>query len=88
MNAPDQGIPRDLLESAKWIAIIPGDAKFAFIFGAITAGDWQPVAPGMAGAPLCLWRLMAGAWGIRSGAWWSTIAMTDTFQLAEDQIRF
>ena len=34
MNAPDQGIPRDLLESAKCIAIIPGDVKFAFIFGA------------------------------------------------------
>ncbi len=33
MNAPDQGIPRDLLESAKCIAIIPGDVKFAFIFG-------------------------------------------------------
>jgi lipid-binding SYLF domain-containing protein len=33
MNAPDQGIPRDLLESAKCIAIIPGDKKFAFIFG-------------------------------------------------------
>src|ERR1700691_2881758 len=33
MNAPDQGIPTDLLESAKCIAIIPGDIKFAFIFG-------------------------------------------------------
>ncbi len=33
MNAPDQGIPRDLLESAKCIAIIPGAVKFAFIFG-------------------------------------------------------
>ena len=33
MNAPDQGIPQDLLESAKCIAIIPGDVKFAFIFG-------------------------------------------------------
>ncbi len=31
--APDQGIPRNLLESAKCIAIIPGDVKFAFIFG-------------------------------------------------------
>jgi lipid-binding SYLF domain-containing protein len=34
MNTPDQGIPSDLLESAKCIAIIPGDKKFAFIFGA------------------------------------------------------
>ena len=33
MNAPDQSIPHDLLESAKCIAIIPGEVKFAFIFG-------------------------------------------------------
>src|ERR1700685_4213650 len=33
MDTPDQGIPQDLLESAKCIAIIPGDVKFAFIFG-------------------------------------------------------
>ncbi len=33
MNTPDQGIPSGLLESAKCIAIIPGDVKFAFIFG-------------------------------------------------------
>ena len=33
MDTPDQGIPQELLESAKCIAIIPGDKKFAFIFG-------------------------------------------------------
>ena len=33
MNTPDQGIPSDLLGSAKCIAIIPGDVKFAFVFG-------------------------------------------------------
>ena len=33
MITPDQGIPQDLLESAKCIAIIPGDKKFAFVFG-------------------------------------------------------
>jgi len=33
MNAPDQGIPQDLLASAKCIAIIPGEIKFAFVFG-------------------------------------------------------
>jgi SH3 domain-containing YSC84-like protein 1 len=33
MDTPDQGIPSNLLESAKCIAIIPGDKKFAFIFG-------------------------------------------------------
>ena len=34
MNTPDRGIPLELLESTKCIAIIPGDKKFAFIFGA------------------------------------------------------
>jgi lipid-binding SYLF domain-containing protein len=33
MDTPDQGIPHGLLEKAKCIAIIPGDKKFAFIFG-------------------------------------------------------
>jgi lipid-binding SYLF domain-containing protein len=33
MDTPDQGIPQDLLKSAKCIAIIPGDVKFAFVFG-------------------------------------------------------
>jgi lipid-binding SYLF domain-containing protein len=33
MDTPDKGVPHDLLDSAKCIAIIPGDKKFAFIFG-------------------------------------------------------
>jgi SH3 domain-containing YSC84-like protein 1 len=33
MNTPDQGIPQGLLKTAKCIAIIPGEVKFAFIFG-------------------------------------------------------
>lgn len=33
MNTPDQSIPQDLLASAKCIAIIPGEVKFALIFG-------------------------------------------------------
>jgi SH3 domain-containing YSC84-like protein 1 len=33
MSAPDKGIPHDLLNKAKCVAIIPGELKFAFIFG-------------------------------------------------------
>lgn len=33
LNAPDRGLPQDLLESAECIAIIPGELKFAFLFG-------------------------------------------------------
>ncbi len=33
MKTPDQAIPQELLESAKCVAIIPGEEKAAFIFG-------------------------------------------------------
>ncbi|MGA7623031.1 MAG: hypothetical protein WB630_17575 [Candidatus Acidiferrales bacterium] len=33
VDTPDKGIPHDLLHCAKCITIIPGDVKFAFIFG-------------------------------------------------------
>jgi len=33
MAAPDKGIPRDLLEHARCIAIVPGVKKGAFVFG-------------------------------------------------------
>src|ERR1700723_2095157 len=33
MDTPDKGIPHDLLDSAKCIAVIPGDKKFALVFG-------------------------------------------------------
>jgi lipid-binding SYLF domain-containing protein len=33
MDTPEKGIPPSILSSAKCIAIIPGDKKFAFIFG-------------------------------------------------------
>jgi lipid-binding SYLF domain-containing protein len=33
MDTPDHGIPHDLLLKARCIAIVPGDKKFAFVFG-------------------------------------------------------
>ena len=33
MRTPDKGIPQDLLENARCVAIIPGEEKAAFIFG-------------------------------------------------------
>ena len=33
MDVPDKGIPHGLLDSAKCLAIIPGEKKFAFILG-------------------------------------------------------
>jgi len=34
MNAPDHGIPRDLLEKARCVIVVPGLKKAGFIFGA------------------------------------------------------
>jgi lipid-binding SYLF domain-containing protein len=34
MSAPDKGIPRDLLDKAQCIVIVPGLKKAAFVFGA------------------------------------------------------
>src|ERR1051326_3442372 len=33
MSAPDRGIPQELLEKARWVVIVPGLKKGAFIFG-------------------------------------------------------
>jgi SH3 domain-containing YSC84-like protein 1 len=67
MNTPDKAIPKDLLESAKCIAIIPGEKKAAFIFGGNygkglatcrTEHGWS--------APLFL-AVGGGSWGLQLG---------------------
>ncbi len=66
MNAPDS-IPHDVLNKARCIAVIPGDKKFAFIFGANygrglaicrTATGWS--------APLYL-AVEGGSFGYQAG---------------------
>jgi lipid-binding SYLF domain-containing protein len=67
MNTSDKSIPQELLESAKCIAIIPGEKKAAFIFGGSygkgiatcrTAEGWS--------APLFL-AVGGGSWGLQIG---------------------
>ena len=67
MNTPDKGIPQELLESAKCIAIIPATKKFAFIAGGEygkglvtcrTADGWS--------APLFL-TIGGGSFGLQIG---------------------
>src|ERR1700740_3171021 len=68
MSTPDKAIPQELLESAKCIAIIPGEKKAAFIFGGRygkglatckTARGWS--------APLFL-TVGGGSFGFQIGA--------------------
>ncbi len=68
MNTPDKGIPNELLETAKCLAIIPGEVKFAFILG----GNYgRGIATCHAtqitdGARRCLWLSAAAALDIKS----------------------
>jgi SH3 domain-containing YSC84-like protein 1 len=67
MAAPDKGIPRDVLDSAKCVAIVPSMLKAGFIFGAKygkgvatcrTAEGWSAPAPIVIGG---------GSWGLQIG---------------------
>ncbi len=75
MNTPDKGIPQELLESAKCVAIIPGEKKFAFMFGGSygkglatcrTAHGWS--------APVFL-ALGGGSFGLQIGGSSTDIVM-------------
>jgi lipid-binding SYLF domain-containing protein len=75
MRAPDKAIPRELLESAKCVAIIPGEKKAAFIFGASygkglatcrTTNGWS--------APLFL-AVGGGSWRLQIGGSSTDIVM-------------
>ena len=68
MDTPDKGIPHDLLDKAKCIAIIPGDKKFAFIFGGNYGRGVATCRTAVDGVRRCLWLSKEGAWDIRSEA--------------------
>jgi lipid-binding SYLF domain-containing protein len=75
MTTPDKGIPQDLLEKAKCVAIIPGEEKAAFIFGGNygkglatcrTASGWS--------APMFL-AVGGGSVGFQIGASFTDVVM-------------
>ena len=44
MGTPDKGIPEELLDSAKCVAVIPSMIKIGFVFGADTGEESPPAA--------------------------------------------
>ena len=50
MAAPDKGIPEEVLEHAKCIAVVPHLLKGGFVFGARTAEALPLAVPQMVGA--------------------------------------
>lgn len=67
MGTPDQGIPEELLDSAKCVAVIPSMVKIGFVFGGRhgrgiatcrTATGWSAPAP---------FTVTGGSWGLQIG---------------------
>jgi lipid-binding SYLF domain-containing protein len=67
MSAPDRGIPEEVLEHAKCIAVVPDLLKGGFVFGAEngrgvatcrTAGGWSAPA---------FFTITGGSWGLQIG---------------------
>jgi lipid-binding SYLF domain-containing protein len=70
MAAPDKGIPRDLLNRAHCVVIVPGLKKAAFIFGARYGKGYascREAASGGWSAPATI-RVEGGSFGLQLGA--------------------
>ena len=50
MGMPDKGIPEEVLEHAKCIAVVPHMVKGGFVFGGKGGKAWPPAARRMGGA--------------------------------------
>src|ERR1700736_441204 len=78
MHEPDKGIPRDLLEKARCIVIIPGVKKAAFIVGGKYGRGFVSCRRGGTarfGAPAAV-RIEGGSYGLQIGG-----SSTDVFML-------
>jgi lipid-binding SYLF domain-containing protein len=63
MGTPDKGIPEELLDSAKCVAVIPSMIKIGFVFGrgiatCRTSSGWSAPAP---------FSVTGGSWGLQIG---------------------
>jgi lipid-binding SYLF domain-containing protein len=67
MGTPDKGIPEELLDSAKCVAVIPSMIKIGFVFGwrhgrgiatCRTSSGWSAPAP---------FSVNGGSWGLQIG---------------------
>src|SRR3981081_2067441 len=78
MHEPDKGVPRDLLEKARCIVIIPGVKKAAFIVGGKYGRGFVSCrrgGTGRFGAPAAV-RIEGGSYGLQIGG-----SSTDVFML-------
>lgn len=69
MNAPDKGIPEEVLDGAKCVAVVPNMMKGGFVFGAQHGKGVATcrLAPGRWSAP-AFFTISGGSWGAQIGA--------------------
>src|SRR5579871_994366 len=80
LAAPDKGIPRDLLERAKCVVVVPGLKKGAFVFGADYGRGFAVCRSGAGwGGPAAV-RIGGGSFGAQLG-----LESTDVVMLVMNQ---
>jgi lipid-binding SYLF domain-containing protein len=84
MDAPDKGIPKDLLDKARCVLIVPGMKKAAFVVGGAYGRGFATCrrSEGPWGAPTAI-RLVGGSFGFQLG-----IESTDVMMLVMNESGF
>src|SRR6185369_196462 len=67
-NAPDQGIPENVLAKAKCVAIVPDMVKGGFVFGAQHGKGVATCRTGNGWSSPAFFTLTGGTWGLQIGA--------------------
>ncbi len=67
-NAPDQGIPQEVLAKAKCVAIVPDMVKGGFVFGAQHGKGVATCRTGNGWSAPAFFTLTGGTWGAQIGA--------------------
>src|SRR6202453_3505903 len=67
MSAPDRGIPEEVLEHAKCIAVVPHMLKGGFVFGAENGRGVAPCRSGNGWSARAFFAITGGSWGLQIG---------------------
>jgi len=67
MSAPDKGIPQEVLEHARCVAVVPHMIKGGFVFGAENGRALPHAGPQMDGVRRRSLPSLAGSWGLQIG---------------------
>ncbi len=76
MRTPDKGIPEELLDSAKYVAVIPSMVKIGFIFGGRHGRELATCRTSSGWSAPATFSLTGGSWGLQIGGEAVDVVMT------------